>query len=79
MYTADHVFPLLPIKDLMYEDSKPTTPSKFMTGTKPPISYLHVLFYPFVVQKSTEYVGKKALNMRHQAQKGFRGIFVGIS
>ena len=37
-----------------------------------------MLFFPCVVQKATEHVDKKALNMRHQAQKGFRGIFVGI-
>ena len=29
-------------------------------------------------RKSTAHVETKTLNMRHQAQKGFRGIFVGI-
>ena len=37
-----------------------------------------MLFCPCVVRKSTAHVGIKALNMRRQAQKGFRGIFVGI-
>ena len=37
-----------------------------------------MLFCPCVVQKATAHVETKALNMRHQAQKGFRGIFVGI-
>ena len=37
-----------------------------------------MLFCPCVVQKATEHVGTKVLNMRHQAQKGFHGIFVGI-
>ena len=33
---------------------------------------------PCVVRKDTVYVGTKALSMRHQAQKGFRCIFVEI-
>ena len=37
-----------------------------------------MLFCPCVVRKATAHVETKALNMRHQAQKGFRGIFVGI-
>ena len=78
MYTTDHIFPVLPIKDLINEDSNPTTPHKLATGTKPSVSHLRVLFCPFVVRKATAHVEKKTLNMRHQAQKGFRGIFVGI-
>ena len=31
-----------------------------------------------VVRKATAHIEPKTLNMRHQAQKGFRGIFVGI-
>ena len=49
-----------------------------MTYTKPSISHLCVLFCPCVVQKATAHVGTKALNMCHQAQKDFCGIFVGI-
>ena len=78
MYTADHIFPVLPIKYLINKDGKPTTPFKLATGTKKLVSYLCVLFCPFVVQKSTAHVGTNTLNMCHQAQKGFRGIFVGI-
>ena len=37
-----------------------------------------MLFCPCVLWKATAHVETKALNMRHQAQKGFRGIFVGI-
>ena len=48
------------------------------TGTKPSVSHLRLLFFRCVVQKATAHVGTKALNMLHQAQKGFRGIFVGI-
>ena len=79
MYTTDHIFPVLPIKDLLNEDSDPTTPYKPATGMKPSVSHLLVLFCPCVVQKATAHVETKTLNMRHQTQKGFCGIFVGIS
>ena len=78
MYTKDHIFPVLPIKDLINEDGNPTTPHKLATGTKPSVSHLRVLFCPCVVRKATAHVETKTLNMHHQAQKGFRGIFVGI-
>ena len=78
MYTTDNIFLVLPIKDLINEDGGPTTPHKLATGTKPSVSHLRVLFCPCVVRKSTEHVETKTLNMRHQAQKGFRRIFVGI-
>ena len=78
MYTTDHVFPVLPIKYMITKDGELTTTSKLSTGTKPSVSHLHVLFYLFVVRKATEHINKKALNMCHQAQKGFCGIFVGI-
>ena len=71
MYTTDHIFPVLPIKDLINEDGDPTTPYKLATGTKPSVSHLRVLFCPCVVQKATAHVETKTLNMRHQEQKGF--------
>ena len=78
MYTTDHIFTVLPIKDIINEDGDPTTPHKLATGTKPSVSHLRVLFCPCVVQKATAHVETKTLNMRHRAQKGFCGIFVGI-
>ena len=78
IYTTDHIFPVLPIKDLINEDGDPTTPHKLATGTKPSVSQLRVLFFPCVVRNATAHVETKTLNMRHQAQKGFCGIFVGI-
>ena len=78
MYTIDHIFPVLPIKHLVNQYGEPTTPHKLATGTKPSVSNLRVLFCPFVVRKATENVDTKALNMRHQSQKGFLVIFVGI-
>ena len=78
MYTTNHIFTVLPIKDLINEDGDLTMPFKLATGTKPSASHLSVLFCPCVVRKATSHVNKKALNMRHQAQKGFSGILVGI-
>ena len=42
MYTTDHIFPVIPIKDLINEDGDTTTPHKLATGTKPSVSHLHV-------------------------------------
>ena len=71
MYTTYHIFPVLPIKDLINEVGDPTTPHKLKTGTKPSVSHLHVLFCPCVVRKATAHVETNTLNMHHQAQKGF--------
>ena len=78
LYTIDHIFTVLPIKDFIKKDGDPTTPFKFVTCTKISVSHLRVLFCPCAVWKATAQVVKKALNMRHQAQNGLRGIFVGI-
>ena len=78
MYTTDHIFPVLQIKDLINEDGDPKTPHKLATGTKPSVSHLRVLFCPCVVRKATAHIETKALNMSHQAQKLFCNIFVGI-
>ena len=39
MYTTDHIFPVLPIKDLINEDGDPTMPQNLATGTKPSVSH----------------------------------------
>ena len=78
MYTTDHIFPVLPIKDMMNEDEDPTTPHKLSKGTKPSVSHLLVLFCPCAVRKATAHVETKTLNISHKAQKGFRGIFIVI-
>ena len=59
MYTTDHIFPVLPIKDLINEDGDPNTPYNLATGMKPLASHLCVLFCPCVVRKSTSGVGAK--------------------
>ena len=79
MYTADHIFSVLPIKYLINKDGEPNMPFKLATGTKTSGSYLHVLFCTCVVWKATSHIYKKALNMRHQAQNGFCNIFVEIT
>ena len=78
MYTTDHIFLDLPIKDLINEDGDPTTPYKMATGKKPSVSHLRVLLFACVVHKATAHVETNTLNMRHHAQKEFCGIFVGI-
>ena len=71
MYTTDHTFPVLPIKDMINKDGDPNTPFKLATGTNSSVSHLCVLFFPYVVRKATAHLGTKALNVRHQAQKVF--------
>ena len=78
MYTTDHIFLVLPIKDMINKDGDTTTACKLATGKKPSVSHLRLLFCPCFVQKATSHVGTKTLNMCHQAQNGFKGIFVGI-
>ena len=78
MYTTGHICLVLPIKDLINKDGDPTTPHKLAKGTKSSVSHFRVLFCTCVVRKATANVETNTLNMRHQAQKGFRGIFVGI-
>ena len=78
MYTTYHIFPVLQIKYLINKDRDPNKLFKIVTGTKPSVSHLRVLFCLCVEQKATAHDENKALNIRHQAQKGFRGIFVGI-
>ena len=78
MYRIDHIFPVLSIEHLVNKDGEPTTPHKLATGTKPSVSNPCTLFCPCVVRKVNEHVDTKTLNMRHQSQNGFWGIFVGI-
>ena len=76
IHTSDLIFLLIPIKDLINEDGESTTPFKLETGKKNLVSYLRVLPFPGVVRKANSHVRTKALNMCHQAQKRFCGIFV---
>ena len=79
MYTTDHIFPVIPIKHFINQDGEKNTPHKIETGMKPSVSNPNVLFCLCVLRKTTANVGKKALNMRHQSQKCFWGILVGIT
>ena len=60
MYTADNIFLVLPIKDLINKDGNPTIPFKLTTGTKTSISYLRVLFFPRVVKKLLYMLGQSS-------------------
>ena len=51
MYTTDHIFPVLPTKDLINENGDPTTPRKLATCTKPSVSHLRVLFFYVLYEK----------------------------
>ena len=53
MYTTDHIFPGLPIKDRINEYENPTTTFKLTTDTKHSLSHSHLLFCPCFVQKDT--------------------------
>ena len=46
MYTTDHIFPVLPIQNLVNKDGDPTMPFTLATGMKPSVSYLCILFFP---------------------------------
>ena len=78
MFTTDHIFPVLPIKYLINKDGDPTTSYKLATGMKPSVSNLRVLFFFMCCTESYCTRWDKGVNMSHQAQKRFRGIFVGI-
>ena len=67
MYTTDHIFPVLLIKDLINEDGNLTTPFKLATGKTPSVSHLRMLFFTCVVRKATASVDKKELNMHPKA------------
>ena len=60
MYTTDHIFPVLPIKDLINKDCDPTTPHKLATGTEPSVSHLRVLFFHVLYVKL-----QRTLRQRH--------------
>ena len=79
IYISDHIFSVIPIKDLINEEGEPTMTYKLATSMKTSISHLHVLFFPCVLWKATAHVGTKTLKMLHQSQKYFCGILVGIA
>ena len=56
MYTPDHIFPVLPIKDLINEDGDPTTTHKLTTGKKPSVSHLRVASLYGVVGSPSSFI-----------------------
>ena len=69
-------FPVLPIKYPINIDGELTTPFNVVTGIKPSVSFICVLFCTCFVRKASSHVVTKALNMSHQGQNVFRSIFV---
>ena len=63
MYTTDHIFPDVPIKQLVNQDGEATAPQQLVTGTKPSVSKTRVLSRPCVVKKATAYDDTEVLNM----------------
>ena len=51
IYATDHIFLVLPIKDMINKDGDPTTLFKISTDTKPSVSHLRVSIFPCVVQE----------------------------
>ena len=45
MYTTYHIFPVIPIKDMINKYGDMTTPSKLAICTKNSVSHLRVLFF----------------------------------
>ena len=76
MYTTDHIFPVIPNKDLITKNGDPTTPHKLAIGTKPSLSHLRVLFCPCVVWKATVHVETKALNMLSHCEQDRKSVAV---
>ena len=57
-YTVDHIFLVLPIKDLINKYGKPTTPLKLVTSTKPSTFHLNVLFFNMLYEKLLHMLGQ---------------------
>ena len=51
IYTTDHIFPVLPIKDMINKEGGLTMPFKLATGTDPSVSHLCVLFFHVLYRK----------------------------
>ena len=49
MYTTDHIFHVITIKQLVNQYYESTRPHKLETGTKPSVLNLRVLFSPYVL------------------------------
>ena len=78
IYAAHVIFPALPLRDLVNEKGAQATPTELMTLRKARVSKIRTLFCPCIVKKHTAQYQQQNLNMRHQLQKGFRGIFIGF-
>ena len=71
MYTTDHIFPVLPIKDLINKDGDPNTPFKLATGTKPSVSHLRVFFLSMYCTERYCTCWEKGVKYVSPSTKGF--------
>ena len=59
MYTKEHIFPVLQIKDVINEDGNPTTPFKPATVTKPSVSHYACYFVHMLYGKLLQTLGQR--------------------
>ena len=59
MYTTDHIFPVLPIEDLINDDGNPTIPYKLVTGMKPSVSHYACYFVHVLHRKLLHTLGQR--------------------
>ena len=59
MYTTEHIFPVLPIVDMINEDGDPITPFKLATGTIPSVSHLRMLFFRLFYERLLHMLGQR--------------------
>ena len=59
MYTTDHIFLVLPIKDIINKDGDPNTPFKLAIGMKPSVLHLRVFFFHVLYGKLLHMLTKR--------------------
>ena len=79
VYITHHIFPFLTFNPLINQYDEANTLYKLLTGSNPSVSNLRVILFPCVVRKVPANNNGRLLNMRHQSQKAFRGIFAEIT
>ena len=70
MYTTDHIFPVIPIKDLINKDNNPTTSFRLATSTKHSVSHLNVFFFHVLYGKILYFL-QKGVKYESPSTKGF--------
>ena len=71
MYMTDHIFLVLPIKDMINKDIDPTTLFKLATVTKSSVSHLRVLIFSVICTESYCTHWDKGITYASPSTKGF--------